>query len=179
MALAPGTHAVGPELGSLRVHTYRDGVAQKVGHDLVIAVQRWEATIEVQDGEPVRVALDADSASLEVREGFGGLKPLSDKDRADIVKSIDDKVLRRQPIAFRSGSVAHADGHLTVEGELTLVGETRPASFAVTLAADGRVTGTIAIVQTAWGIKPYKGLMGALKVRDTIEVVLDVGLPTR
>ena len=34
------------------------------------------------------------------------------------------------------------------------------------------------MTQSEWGIKPYRGLMGALKVRDTIEVVLDVTLPS-
>jgi hypothetical protein len=29
-----------------------------------------------------------------------------------------------------------------------------------------------------WGIKPYRGMMGALKARDTIEVILDVSLPS-
>lgn len=177
MALNAGTHAVGPDQGSLQVHTYRDGVAQKVGHDLIIAVDRWGASVDVEGGEPVRVTLDADSGSLRVQEGIGGLKPLSDKDRKDIVGSIDDKVLRRQPIAFRSDSVSHEDGRLTVSGELTLVGTTRPASFDLVLGADGRVTGTLDVTQTSWGIKPYKGLMGALKVRDGIEIVLDVRLP--
>jgi hypothetical protein len=38
------------------------------------------------------------------------------------------------------------------------------------------VTGTIPVTQTAWGIKPYRGLMGALKVRDDVEVVVDARL---
>ena len=32
---------------------------------------------------------------------------------------------------------------------------------------------TVPVVQTRWGIKPYRGLMGALKVRDDVEIVLD------
>ena len=32
---------------------------------------------------------------------------------------------------------------------------------------------TISVVQTRWGIKPYRGFMGALKVRDDVEIVLD------
>ena len=34
------------------------------------------------------------------------------------------------------------------------------------------------MTQREWGIKPYRWLMGTLKVRDTVEVVLDVRLPT-
>ena len=42
-----------------------------------------------------------DGISLQVREGLRGIKPLTDKDRADIRKTIDEKILRGQPISFR------------------------------------------------------------------------------
>ena len=61
-----------------------------------------------------------------------------------------------------------------MRGELELAGTRRPASFELTAAADGRVRGTLPVTQSEWGIKPYRGMMGALKVRDTVEVVLDV-----
>jgi hypothetical protein len=70
--------------------------------------------------QPTAMSLDADGGSLEVREGRGGVKPLTDSDRQDI---------------------------------------------------------EVPVVQSEWGITPYKGLMGALKVRDELEVVLDVRLP--
>jgi polyisoprenoid-binding protein YceI len=163
----------------LQVRTYREGVAQKVGHDLIIDVEQWEATAEVdEDGTLSAVELNADPRSLQVREGLHGVKPLTDKDRADIRKTIDEKALRGQPIAFRSTAVELAGGALTVRGELDLAGTTRPATFALNAATDGRVGGTLPVTQSEWGIKPYRGLMGALKVRDTIDVVLDVQLPS-
>jgi polyisoprenoid-binding protein YceI len=162
----------------LQVRTYREGVAQKVGHDLIIDVEQWEATAEVgEDGTLSAVRLDADPRSLQVREGMRGVKPLTDKDRADIRETIEEKVLRGQPIAFRSSAVELADGALTVRGELDLAGATRPASFELHAATDGRVGGTLPLTQSEWGIKPYRGLMGALKVRDTVEIVVDVRLP--
>ena len=154
-------------------------MAQKVGHDLIIDVGQWEATAEVgEDGTLSGVQLNADPRSLQVREGLRGIKPLTDKDRADIRKTIDEKILRGQPIAFRSNDVESGNGGLTVRGELDLAGTTRPASFELSAAADGRVSGTLPVTQSEWGIKPYRGLMGALKVRDSIEVVVDVPLPS-
>jgi polyisoprenoid-binding protein YceI len=180
VALAAGTHRLGPQDGSLTVKTYREGVAAKVGHDLVIDVTRWEATVVV-GGEPAQtsVELTADPRSLEVREGLRGVKPLSDKDRAEIRKNIDEKVLGSSPIAFRSSAVRLPDGAgpLVVEGDLTMAGSTRPVAGQLDVADDGRVTGTIGLVQSTWGIKPYRGLMGALKVRDDVELVIDARLP--
>jgi polyisoprenoid-binding protein YceI len=176
VALASGIHRLGPENASLQVKTYREGMAAKVGHDLVIDVTRWDATVDLTDST---VELNADARSLEVREGVRGLKPLTDKDRSEIRKNIDDKVLQGQPIAFRSTAVrlAEADGPLVVEGELTMAGNTRPITARLAVGADGRVSGTIPLTQSEWGIKPYRGLMGALKVRDELEIVLDARLP--
>ena len=60
-----------------------------------------------------------------------------------------------------------------------MAGNTRPISAQLDVDPGGRVTGTIPLTQSEWGIKPYRGLMGALKVRDSIEVALDVHLPSR
>jgi polyisoprenoid-binding protein YceI len=175
----PGTHRASAENGTLEVRTYREGVAQKVGHDLVIDAGRWDAAAEVGgDGTLSAVELNADPSSLHVREGLRGVKPLTDKDRSDIRKTIAEKILGGQPIAFHSTAVEPRNGEMTVRGELELAGKRRPASFEVTATADGRVRGTLPLAQSEWGIKPYRGLMGALKVRDTVEVVVDVRLPT-
>ena len=174
-----GTHRVGGDNGTLQVRTYREGLAQKVGHDLIIDVGRWDAAAEVrEDGTLSAVQLNADPHSLQVREGLRGIKPLTDKDRADIRTTIDEKILGGRPIAFRSTAVEPGKGGLTVRGELELAGTRRAASFELSTAADGRVRGTLPVTQSEWGIKPYRGMMGALKVRDTIEVVLDVPLPS-
>ena len=168
-----GTLRLGPEHGSIQVRTYREGVAQRVGHDLVLEATRWSATVETgPDGALTAVGLEVDASELHVREGHNGVKPLTDKDRREIRRRIDTEILHGRPISFRSASVDGA----SIAGELTVDGTTRPASFEVDLSG-GRVRGTLPLVQTDFGIKPYKGLMGALRVRDTVEIVLDVELP--
>jgi len=167
------TNQLGPADGTVEVHTYREGVAQKIGHDLIIEVRDWSATVETAaDGTLAGATLEVDATSLHVREGRNGLKPLSDKDRADIRSSIDKKILHGKPISFRSTGLDGA----ALTGELTIDGTARPASFAIELAG-GRVRGTLPVTQSTFGITPYKAFMGALKVRDTVEVVLDVRLP--
>lgn len=175
MALTPGTHELGPDTASLVVKTYREGLAAKAGHDLIIEVRQWNATLVL--GEQSSLSLHADPRSLYPREGVGGIKPLTDKDRDEIVKNIDGKVLGSDPIDFRSSAVQAAGGGLSVSGELTMHGQSRPASFELAVGDDGQVTGTATLVQSEWGIKPYRGLMGALKVRDSLEVVFDGKLP--
>ena len=172
MRLAPGSHALGPDAGTVVVKTYREGVAAKAGHDLVIEVTRWEATVEA-----TAIELRVDARSLEVREGLGGVKPLTDRDRGEIRENIDTKLLGGQPITFRSSAVRPSDDGVAVDGELTIRGTARPLTARLRVDDAGRASGTIRIAQSAWGIKPYRGFMGALKVRDEVDVVIDVQLP--
>jgi YceI-like domain len=162
---------VGPADGSLVVKTYREGVAAKVGHDLVIDVTEWQASLE---GD--RVEFTADPRSLRVREGLHGMKPLSDKDRDEILKNIEEKVLGGKPIAFSGRAVEQEDGMLVIDGDLTLAG-TKRAQLINMGNEGGRAKATHKIWQSEFGIRPYRGLMGALKVRDDVEIVLDVRHP--
>jgi hypothetical protein len=45
--LPTGAYTLGPDRASLHVRTYREGMAAKAGHDLVIEVTRWDATVEI------------------------------------------------------------------------------------------------------------------------------------
>jgi polyisoprenoid-binding protein YceI len=179
MPLSPGTYAIGPAEGTLQVFTYREGVAARVGHDLVIEVTDWHAqALVADDGTLAAVELTASPGSLVVREGLRGVKPLTDGDRADIRRTIEERVLAGRAIAFRSSAVEPAgEGAVAVRGDLTLGQTTRATAFTLTSAADGRVQGRATVRQTDWGIKPYRGLMGALRVRDEVEIAVDARLP--
>jgi Fe-Mn family superoxide dismutase len=177
MSIAAGTYRLGPRDGTLSVRTGRVGAAAKAGHDLLMHVTSWDATIEVAaDQQAIAVSLDVDSASLRVRQGTGGMQPLGDDDKANIEQTIDDEVLFRRPIVFKSTDVQSVGDDLSVQGDLELLGTTRPISFELN-AADGKLRGSAVLKQSDWGMTPYTALFGALKVADEIEVALDARLP--
>jgi polyisoprenoid-binding protein YceI len=162
----------GPDNASLQIRTGRTGGAAKAGHDLVIEVGSWQATLDLE-AQPA-LTLTADSRSLRVLEGHGGIKSLSEGDKADIKKTIDQDVLKGCAIEFRSSEVREApDGGLSVRGELTLNDRTAPVTFDLARADDGRVSGSATVTQTAFGMKPYSALFGALKVADDVEIAID------
>jgi polyisoprenoid-binding protein YceI len=103
---------------------------------------------------------------------------LTDKDRTKIREDIEGKVLGAEPITFRSTAIESSGERLRAQGELTVAGSTRPVSYELGISPEGRVHGTLAVTQTDFGIKPYRGFMGALKVRDSVEVAFDVQLPS-
>jgi hypothetical protein len=160
----------GPENARLTVRTARRGAASKAGHDLLIEVTSWSATLD-PEADPA-LTLSADSRSLRVLEGTGGIQALDDDDRAGIKQTIDDEVLEGTPIEIRSTRLEAGDP-IRVEGELELRGERRPIAFELAAGADGRLTGTAVVRQSEWGMKPYSALFGTLKVADEVEVAVD------
>jgi polyisoprenoid-binding protein YceI len=175
MGIPAGTHTFGPENGALWVKTGRAGAAAQAGHDLLIQVTSWRATLEIdEDPSQTSIVLEADASSLRVQDGFGGMQPLGDDDKASIEQTIDDEVLKRMDIEFRSTAVQPADGgKMAVQGELTLGDAVHPLELEVEVGDDGRLSGSAVIKQTDWGITPYSALFGALKVADEVAVAVD------
>jgi YceI-like protein len=162
----------GPDNARLTIRTGRTGGAAKAGHDLRIEVGSWQATLD-REAQPA-LTLTADSGSLRVLEGTGGIKSLSESDKGDIKKTIDKEVLKGTPIEFRSSAVTEGPGGgMSVRGELSLRGKQAPVTFDLVIGDGGRMTGSCTVTQSAFGMKPYSALFGALKVADDVVVEID------
>jgi hypothetical protein len=170
--LSAGTHTLGPDNAKLTVRTGRSGAIAKVGHDLLLEATAWSGTLEVSDAA-ITVTLTADSSSLTVLSGSGGMQALGEDDMVNIKQSIDDEVLGRGAIAFRSTEVTPTASGLRVDGELDLLGARRPVAFELTIDDGGRLTGEAVIKQTDFGMKPYSTLFGTLKVADEVRVSIE------
>jgi polyisoprenoid-binding protein YceI len=186
MAIHAGRHQFGTDRGRITLRTFRDGLAAQAGHDLTIEVGRWSAELVVADDlSPASLQVTADLGALIVRDGTGGLKPLTDRDKREVgvtarkVLSVD-----RFPEAtfsatsFRSASAGSAADSGVIAGTLTLAGQSGPFELHVSSAGTGIYQGTGTVRQTDFGIKPYSGFLGALRVRDTVDVTVEVDLST-
>ncbi|HYX59468.1 MAG TPA: YceI family protein [Streptosporangiaceae bacterium] len=148
------------------------------------------------------VSAELDLGSLEVREGTGGAVPLTDRDRREIKKQMG-KILGGGTATFASSRIIPAGARPAsspggtiapdppregttppnppaaggaIEGTVTLNGKTQPARLQVTDAGSGRYRGSVTLAQTGFGIKPYTGFFGALKLKDEVVVEFEVGL---
>src|SRR6202020_902740 len=94
-----GTFTLGPGTGRVLIQTTRMGIAARAGHDLTLEVTRWSARVELppEDGKEgedaggvtaATVRAELDLGSIEVREGRGGAKALSDRARREIIKTL-------------------------------------------------------------------------------------------
>jgi polyisoprenoid-binding protein YceI len=173
-----GKYSLGPKDGKLLVKVERDGMAKKMGHDLTLEVADWSAEVTVDD-DPAKseLTLTAKPSSMKVVEAKGGAKPLSENDKSDIKKNIDNKILSGgQAITFKSKSVSLSGDKANVSGDLTIQGNTQPAQVQLNIT-DTKVTGRTSLTQSKFGIKPFSAMMGALKVKDNVEIEFEANLP--
>ncbi|GAA3931650.1 YceI family protein [Actinomadura viridis] len=178
------TIALGPDTGSLLLRTGRSGLGRRAGHDLTIEATRWSGTVTLAGDGPGGHRAEGSSAEvtvpvdgLEIREGTGGVLPLSDQDRTEIAANLR-KILQadRYPeITFTGTRAEGAPSDFSVEGRLTIMGRTEPLTVRGG-GVNGRIRGAATVKQSRWGIKPYSAFFGALKLADEVEVVFDLAI---
>lgn len=176
-----GTFNPGPGNGRVLFKTGRTGAAAKMGHDLTLEVTQWSAEVTVPDESgggvgAATVSAELDLNSLEVRDGSGGAKPLSDKDRRDIEKSAKKHLAKVGKAAFTSSKVTPAKTGGAVDGTLTLNGKSQPVRIQVSSADGGKVTGTTTVRQSDFGITPFSAFLGALKLADEVGLEFEINL---
>jgi hypothetical protein len=177
-----GNFRLGPDNGRVVLKTGRQGIAARAGHDLTIEVTRWSAQIEVPgeaDGgvTAATVSAELDLGSLEIRSGTGGAKPLTDRDRGEIRKTMSG-IIGTGTASFTSSRIVRVGSTGgAIEGTFTLNGRSETLRLQVSEPAPGRYRGSAQVIQSALGIKPYVGFFGALKLKDEVGVEFEVTLP--
>ncbi|MGI8685292.1 MAG: YceI family protein [Acidimicrobiales bacterium] len=168
----------------MTVNTYVGGMGAKMGHDLVLAATKWQGTVTVDAADPAATSVEvsADPRSLEILQATGGMKALSDKDRGEIASN-SDKTLNTSKypeITFKSTGVSGAAPNLKLNGNLTISGQTKPVTLDVTVQDSGgdvKLTGRTSLQHSTFGVKPYSKL-GALKIKDEVELGIELTLPS-
>lgn len=173
-----GQFSLGPPSARLFVRTSRTGLGARAGHDLTIEVTRWSAQVSVPEPDVTTssVSVEANTDSFVVREGAGGVLPLSDADRREIEHAIRDKVLFPDvypAVTFTSTAVRGIRDEVEIDGDLTIMAVTQPVTTYVRLGENGFVRGRTAVTQTEWGIKPYSAFFGALRLADEVAVEIE------
>lgn len=156
------------------VFTFKEGLLSKIAHDLKIQVTRFTVTID-DASQAIEAELDARSLRVlsAVKDGRDDAHALSEGDRTKIAGQIVTDVLHASEypvVRFASTAVTpRADGGYDITGDLTLHGATRPVSTRTRLE-DGRQVAEIVIHQPDYGIKPFKAMMGTLRVQADVRV---------
>jgi polyisoprenoid-binding protein YceI len=169
----------GPDEATCEVLTFREGVLSPIAHDLLLRATAFHIAVD-----PVAPAVSAeiDAGSLRVvtamRDGRplpGALRPA---DAKEIEATIAREVLRASRfsvVRFASAGASQTEAGYDVRGQLTLAGTTRDVSLLVRRDA-GRLGTEVRLHQPDYGIRPYRAMLGALRVKP--DVVVRVAIPS-
>ena len=152
------------------VRVFKSGLFSAFGHDHSIEAPISAGSLD-RAGRTIRLSFRVlDMKVLDPGE--------SDKDRAEIERTMKgEKVLDAEhfpEIRFISNSVEARDAtHFKVRGDLSLHATTRPIEMLVTLEG-GRYIGSIKLKQTDFGITPVSVAGGTVKVKDAIEIIVEI-----
>ena len=154
------------------VEVKKAGILSAFAHDHEIAAPIATGTVDTASR---MVELRFNSRMLQVQD-----RGISEKERADIQSTMlgaDVLDAQRYPeIVFRSTSVEPGgEGVWKVHGNLTVHGQTRPASVQVR-DSSGHYTSSLVLRQSEFGIKPIKIAGGTIRVKDEIRINFDIQL---
>src|SRR5215468_10146280 len=180
MAVLAGRHQLGPDRGRIILRTFRDGLAAQAGHDLTIEATRWSGVLAVsEDLSPADLDVRIDMSALVVRDGTGGVKPLTDRDRREIAVTARKALGADQhpEAVFAADSFRPAaGGGGEIGGTFTLRGQARPLRVQVKQTGTDRYHAEAQVIQSDYGIKPYTAFLGALRVRDAVDAEIELDL---
>ena len=163
------------------VQAFATGFLSAMGHNPTIAIRTFSGEVEFDPEalEACGLRLTIQAASLSVQDD------ISDKDRCEIERVMKREVLEVEKypeITYQASpiSVSKLDGSAYIAnltGDLKLHGVTRKQPLTVRIAVLGttlRASGSFAINQSDYQIKPVSVAAGALKVKDELKFAFDV-----
>lgn len=152
------------------VFTFKEGLLSAVAHDLKLAIGRF--TLEL-DGEALGATFDPATIKVLTTRKDGADHPglLPAMMYGEIEKNTRDDVFETRK--FPSIRYAAAVGAKEVAGQLTLHGVTREVRCARSQTATHEVAEAWLDVRD-FGIKPFRAMLGTLKVQPRVQVVVRV-----
>jgi polyisoprenoid-binding protein YceI len=157
-------------LSTITIHVHKSGLFAALAHDHVVVAPITQGTL---DAKAMKIDVTVATKQVKVTD-----PDVSEKDRAEIQSTmLGPKVLdadKFPQIRFHSSRVEQAGPQrYRVTGELELHGTTRPLSFDVTGGPE-QYQGKTKLKQTDFGIQPVSIAGGTVKVKDEIEIQINV-----
>jgi hypothetical protein len=159
----------------IRIFTFKEGLLSRFGHDLQFTLGRFE--IDVADGR-LKGRFWTESLELQgvVKNGRVDPEGLAAGDQKEIVQTATYEVLRVAafPAAELEANIDTGRDGLEIRGTLTLVGQRRALPPVKPKSIDGQVVVAITIEPSRWGIRPYRAMAGALRLKDRVDIEVAV-----
>jgi polyisoprenoid-binding protein YceI len=155
----------------------QEGILRNIYPAHHVAVKSFSGHIQLPPNDESKATAELDAEA----KSFVNTDKMNDFERSGFHKVLHEEVLaseRYPTIKFRSVSVTNVqksgdNRSFTLHGDLTLRGVTKRVSLPVKVTLSNnqlRATGEGTIKQTDFGITPYSGGLGTIKIGDQLKV---------
>ena len=178
------TYKIEPAKSKIEIQVAKDGFFKAFGHDHLVAATKFSGEVRLNAGkmQDSSVSFAADGNSLRVIDPGE-----SEKDRNEVQATmLGEQVLnvaRYSKIEFSSTAVkvsssVNGKSELQVTGTLSLHGVQKPVTLPVRvqISDDGSLVcdTEVSLLQSEFGITPYKAAGGAVKVKDKLKLTFHI-----
>lgn len=143
-----------------------------------VEVKNFSGKIEVSERDETRIAVEVEA---ETKSLTNADESMTEFERREFHNVLNNSVLESEKfpkIKFVSVSVSDArksgeTRSFTLNGDLTMRDVTKRVSFPVTVTISKdqlRATGDAELKQTDFGIKPYSGKLGMIRIGDEVKI---------
>lgn len=147
-----------------------------------VEVKNFGGRIEASERDETRIAVEVEAEAKSLTNADEGMTEFERREFHNVLNNLVLESEKFPSIKFVSVSVSDArktseTRALTLNGDLTLRDVTKRVSFPVTVTISKdqlRATGEAELKQTDFGIKPYSGKLGMIKIGDVVKINFEV-----
>ncbi len=179
--------AIDPALSSIHVHAFPDGPLARLGHNHLIAVNQLQGELSLSDPlEASKLRLSFLAAKMSVDdpalrknagEEFKAPVPQKDRDgtRANMLSPnlLNDEQHPR--ITVQSQRISGTWPVLTADLSVFIAGSTHRLTIDANVERNGdviEISSAFSVTHAELGLQPFSAMLGALKVRDALDIEL-------
>ena len=171
-------HVIDVAASSIRIRTRASGLLARLAHDLEIRATALEGSVEEEAliwTTDLRVAVSGLRVAGTLHGDRLDQAALSASDRAEIERKLRDEVLRVAEVRVRATGRDRASAEVEVIAARTVQAR---AALSVREAGDHalQVVASLPLSLRALGVAEVKGPLGAFKVDDAVQVLVDLRL---
>jgi len=157
-----------PLKSSLRVRTFAEGLFSRLAHDLELACERLDGSVE---GDAARIVFAIEDMRVLGTVSSGKLNPagLSESDRRDCLAKMRADVFHAERGRVEVVATRDRAARITLPG-----GRTVPHTIGELEVEGAHVRGRTELSLRTLGSDPVKGPMNAFRVKDAIAVTFDL-----
>ena len=178
------TYTINPAKSKIEIQVAKEGFFKAFGHDHLVSATHFSGSVQLTAAkmEESSVTFTAEANSLHVIDPGESEKDRSEVEATMLGEHVLD-VARYPRIQFASSAVKVASAsknafELQVSGTLTLHGKEKSVILPVhvQISDEGSLTceTEVSLLQSDFGIVPYKAAGGAVKVKDKLKLTFHI-----